>query len=351
MVPFRIGRSPSGSFGGLATWTTSLTSAPAFSSALTAPICPWRTANSSGVYPESSGVRKSAPALMSSSITSTWPSAAAHISAVCPRRGSFACTSAPRASSARTASTLPVRAAVINIVSPPGSDAFASAPASRNRSTMAALPLVQASDSGVTPYRFAARTSAPAASSRFTRSRSSWYAAQCSAVVPSGCAALTSARLVDQLANGGAIHPLHRVRERRIRRRASHFGGQARSVRKRDDREREQRSAAVAPHVHPQPARSTGLSSVSIFPVLSANESSRTPTLSSSVRCRFASGIGSAYLMWRPPRALPALPPATTIGRFTWSWTFGIAHAAAVQISEWSSSVPSPSATDASCSR
>ncbi len=34
---------------------------------------PWRTANSSGVKPESSGVRKSAPALMSASITCDVP--------------------------------------------------------------------------------------------------------------------------------------------------------------------------------------------------------------------------------------------------------------------------------------
>src|SRR4029077_19742202 len=97
----------------------------------------------------------------------------------------------------------------------------------------------------------------------------------------------------DQLTNGGTVHPLHRARERRIRLRASHFGGQVRSVRKRDDGECENDQQSAL-HVHPHPTRSTGLSSVSIFPVLSANESSRTPTLSSIVKCRFASGIGSS---------------------------------------------------------
>ena len=139
------------------------------------------------------------------------------MSAVCPRRGSFACRSAPRVRSTRTASTLPVRAAVISIVSPPGSDAFASAPASRNFVMMAALPFSQAIDSGVTPYRFVARTSAPAASNRLTRS---------TIVVigrPVKCRRAVRLRrvdagfLVEQLANGGAIVPLHGGSERRVR--------------------------------------------------------------------------------------------------------------------------------------
>ena len=47
----------------------------------------------------------------------------------------------------------------------------------------------------------------------------------------------------------------------------------------------------------PQPFRPTRLNNVSIFPVLSANESSFTPTASSIVRCRLAIGCGSAYVI------------------------------------------------------
>ena len=46
------------------------------------------------------------------------------------------------------------------------------------------------------------------------------------------------------------------------------------------------------------------------LPLLSANRSVGTPTLSSSVTCRLVSGVGSAYLMCRPP-LMPAPPPAT----------------------------------------
>ncbi len=102
--------------------------------------------------------------------------------------------------------------------------------------------------------------------------------------------------LVDQLANGAAIHPLHRARQRRIRLRARRCGGHVSRPGQRGNSKRENDQQSPR-HRIPHPARSTGVISVSIFPVLSANLSSRTPTLSSIVRCRFASGIGSAYLM------------------------------------------------------
>src|SRR5580765_6660188 len=68
----------------------------------------------------------------------------------------------------------------------------------------------------------------------------------------------------------------------------------------------------------------SGWDSSSILPLLSANESRWTPTLSSSVRWRLASGLGLSYLMWRPPFIPPAAPPATRIGRFVWSCTLGL---------------------------
>src|SRR6185436_13608840 len=43
-----------------------------------------------------------------------------------------------------------------------------------------------------------------------------------------------------------------------------------------------------------------------IRPLESANESSRTPTLSSSVRCKLARGTGSGYLICRAPFIRPA---------------------------------------------
>src|SRR5690349_8483937 len=49
------------------------------------------------------------------------------------------------------------------------------------------------------------------------------------------------------------------------------------------------------------------------LPVLSAKESIRTPTRSSSVRCRLAIGVISRYFTYRPP--VLDFPPATTIGR------------------------------------
>ena len=51
-------------------------------------------------------------------------------------------------------------------------------------------------------------------------------------------------------------------------------------------------------------------------PELSTNESRCTPTLSSSVRCRLASGVGLLKRMCRPPLNCAPRPPATTIGRF-----------------------------------
>jgi len=52
----------------------------------------------------------------------------------------------------------------------------------------------------------------------------------------------------------------------------------------------------------------------SIFPLLSANASSRTPVLSRSVRWRFASATGCSYFRCRAP-FFPGAPPTTTIGR------------------------------------
>src|SRR4029077_176193 len=60
----------------------------------------------------------------------------------------------------------------------------------------------------------------------------------------------------------------------------------------------------------------TGANKSSTLPLLSAKESRWTPTLSSSVRWRFASGTGFAYLMWRVAFIPVAEPPATRIGRF-----------------------------------
>ena len=82
----------------------------------------------------------------------------------------------------------------------------------------------------------------------------------------------------------------------------------------------------------PQPASPTGLYSVSIFPVLSWNESSLTPTASSSVRCRFASGDGSAYLMWRPPLTLPGRAAGNDDRQVHVIVDVRIAHAAAVEV-------------------
>src|ERR1041384_2539985 len=61
----------------------------------------------------------------------------------------------------------------------------------------------------------------------------------------------------------------------------------------------------------------SGFNSSLIVPWLSAKWSICTPTFSSSVRCRLASGVGLSYRMCRPPFILPAPPPATRIGRFT----------------------------------
>ena len=56
--------------------------------------------------------------------------------------------------------------------------------------------------------------------------------------------------------------------------------------------------------------------SKSTRPVLSPNCSRWTPALSSRPSSRFAIGVSSAYLMWRPPLSWPAPPPATTTGKF-----------------------------------
>ena len=48
--------------------------------------------------------------------------------------------------------------------------------------------------------------------------------------------------------------------------------------------------------------------------VLWPSDSIGTPILSSRLRCRFANGVSSGYLTWRPP--VPAPPPANRIGRF-----------------------------------
>ena len=75
----------------------------------------------------------------------------------------------------------------------------------------------------------------------------------------------------------------------------------------------------------------SGSSSSLTLPLLSAKESSRTPTLSSSVRCRFASGVGSAYRMCRPPFSLPAAAGHQN-RQVHVIVHVGIAHAAAVQV-------------------
>src|SRR4030095_2925626 len=69
----------------------------------------------------------------------------------------------------------------------------------------------------------------------------------------------------------------------------------------------------------------TGSNRSSILPSLSANESRRTPTRSSSVRWRFASAVPLSYVMWRPPFMPHAAPPATRIGRFSGTVTVGFA--------------------------
>src|SRR4051794_26016270 len=68
----------------------------------------------------------------------------------------------------------------------------------------------------------------------------------------------------------------------------------------------------------------TGSNSSSTLPRLSANDSRRTPPLSSSVGCRFAGGVGGGKRTCRPPRMRAAAPPATRVGRLSWSWTLGL---------------------------
>ena len=114
-------------------------------------MCPWRTANSSGVQPFSERELTSAPYDSIVGISRECPSAAAHMSAVCPRHVSAALTSAPRLSSNSTSSCEPVRAAVISAVSPSAAVVFGSAPASSNCSAITALPLMEASEMGRTP--------------------------------------------------------------------------------------------------------------------------------------------------------------------------------------------------------
>src|SRR5262245_35293112 len=68
----------------------------------------------------------------------------------------------------------------------------------------------------------------------------------------------------------------------------------------------------------------SGSNNPSTFPLLSANFSSLTPNFSSRVRWRFASGVGLEKVMWRLPFMPVAVPPATRMGRFVWSWMFGL---------------------------
>jgi hypothetical protein len=83
--------------------------------------------------------------------------------------------------------------------------------------------------------------------------------------------------LLQERANCRAIHPFRRVGQHRVGTGATH------------DRRREHEN---------QPADAEAFhSSPSIVPVLSANASRWTPAFSSSVRCRLANGVGSAYLM------------------------------------------------------
>src|SRR5262245_26972505 len=100
----------------------------------------------------------------------------------------------------------------------------------------------------------------------------------------------------------------------------------------------------VAGHWRAPPCQMpSGSNNPSTLPLLSANLSRRTPTLSSSVRCRLAGGVAFRKRRCRPPFMPPAAAPATALVRVVWACTFGLPMPLPYRYSEWSSSEPLPS--------
>ena len=249
--------------------------------------------------------------------------------AVWPRRGSFACTSAPRASSSRTASSL----------------------ARARRGHQHAFPRRAATRSDRRPRSSSTRRS-PRCRSAGERQRRDAVAVRRSHVGAGReqpvdeieiivirrpvqrrhavrLRAFDVDRLLEQLPDGGAIAPLHGISERRPVRSAA---GPSDAVPERCTA-RPTADAMYAQRMSlTQPASPTGLNSVSILPVLSANESSRTPTAVEQRQVQ----VGQ-----RRRLGVPDVPAAAhSAGRAAGDddrqvhviVDVGIAHAAAVQI-------------------
>ena len=83
---------------------------------------------------------------------------------------------------------------------------------------------------------------------------------------------------------------------------------------------------------HGLPQIESGWKSSSTLPSLSANESRRTPTLSSSVRCRLASGVGSLYLDMAAAAHVAGGAARNDDWQINMVVNVRIAHAAAIQV-------------------
>ena len=210
---------------------------------------------------------------------------------------------------------LPVRAAVISTVSPSGSAVFGVGPGLQQQLDDRRRVAV---DAGEPQRRHAVAIGGldvgAGANQQLARCpdrrRST---AQCSAVVPSACGAFTSTRLLEQRANRGRVAALT-ASTSGARRRDGRAAQPADEQRARSqNHQTASRASRRVPRLHHQ---SRAAPDRRLVPLLSAKLSRCTPTLSSSVRWRFASGVGCSYLMCRAPLSRRSAPPATTIGRF-----------------------------------
>ena len=285
---------------------------------------------------------------------SAWPSAAAHISAVCPRQVSTASTEAPASSSALAAATFPVRAHVISAVSPSSPVVLALTPAFSSRSTASALPFSQAREIGVTPYRFA-RLGVGAGADQTVDQREIVVAHR--PVQRGGAVGLRRVGvdlLLQQRRAARRVARLDGLDEARVLRRAVLGGLGAR--REDQGRERQGREAAArimnSPERPDEPGPTSGSDYRSVnSPVLSPSVSWRTPDLvehrHQQVRHRRVVRVTqmAAALHLARRAADHQVRQREVVVRVA------VAHVAAVQDDEWSSSVPSPSGVFFSFSR